>query len=138
MIISGKELIDAIEKVCVLEWYSYRKYPTISSELKMAAPPAIVWRYDDKSTSHEQIDLITRVVQETIDQHKGKIAWAFGKVGRNWVLHTKRVADLEQSSTFKKEIEIQDHIALTAPQFGINAFNDLSLIINGIISKLSL
>lgn len=123
---TGRELIDALEQVSVLEWYRYSRYEQCVS---IPTSATVAWRFDSNRTSNERAAKVVEVIQSVINTAAG-IEWCLNYTGRNWVLAPAKVIQLEETGRFGNDGEVNKHIAQHDPMFFTRAHNDLLRISN--------
>ncbi|QDD65619.1 hypothetical protein EJD96_16365 [Herbaspirillum seropedicae] len=128
MKISGREIIDVLEKYSVLDWYRYPNYVEDSAARRSAT---VVWRFDAQRTNSERITLIESAIRSALSSAVN-VEWDLRYNGRNWILAPEVFVQLELTGKFKKESEVCEKIIRDFPSFFSLAFDDLPLIANAV------
>jgi hypothetical protein len=126
--ISGREIIDVLEKIGELDWY---KYKSISEDEQLIYPPVIIWRFK-KDT---ELDIFPELITKAVEGFQGKVNWLVEYNGKNWVLLPDLIKEMGQSGKFKVDSQITMAIAEDDPDYGVLANNDVPLLANHIYRK---
>lgn len=134
MEITGREVIDVIEKISSLDWFRYPNVDYLEERLKI--PPVVVWRFDPSNVNYESAKRVTAIVKDVINRYRGNVDWSFKAVEKNWVLMPTRIQELEESGQYRTDGEILMHLAKVDPIFGKDAYSDLLVIASEISRRL--
>ncbi|MBX3162516.1 MAG: hypothetical protein KF773_41520 [Deltaproteobacteria bacterium] len=111
MNISGRELIDALEKVAPLEWY---RFPSLEAG-DLTKAPLVVWRFDP-SVPAERVGHLISVLRSIVDRHEDT-QWILQFSGRNWALKPSRLQELFDSGRFQVDVEARIHLQENDPDY---------------------
>lgn len=122
---TGREIIDVLERFFVLEWFRNAVSKVIE---EYNYPPIIVWRYAAESMKSEDIKRAEEMVMTAVKTFQGNVAWVLYFSGKNWVLLPKQVKELEDSGSYRSDSEIITELGESDPDFGVSANNDLPVL----------
>ena len=131
---TGREIIDALERFLVLAWF---RYGALKSPDQNKYPPIIIWRYDTDVMKVDDIRLAESAITTAVESFLGNVNWILYFTGRNWVLVPKRVKDLEDTGEYRSDTEILTMLAEDDPGFGLRANSDLPALAKCIARSLS-
>jgi hypothetical protein len=125
MKITGREVIDILERIAVLEWFRYSRFGVSEDSV---SPPVVTWRFDMNATSYTKANHIIEIMKSVLANDTSKMKWTLKNSGRNWVLLPTELSELEDSGSFRTDGELLAHMTRERPTFFINAFDDIVMI----------
>ena len=134
---TGREIIDVLERFLVLAWF---RYGAVKSSDQNQYPPIVIWRYDTDVMVADDIRLAENAITTAVESFLGNVNWVLYFSGRNWVLVPKRFKDMEDTGEYRSDTEILTMLAEDDPNFGLKANSDLPALakcIEGYLSKKS-
>ncbi len=134
MKITGTEIIDLFKKSLAIEWGSCSSFRD-KEQLKF--PPTMVWRFDPKKMSSEQIKNAEGRIIAAVKDFKGNVEWSIYFGGRNWVLMPTRVKEFHDEGKYRVDVEADLDFAEQYPDFSLKAIQDLPELAKQIGSFLS-
>jgi hypothetical protein len=129
-------VMEVLKKLAPVEWG--RLLPGRAQSDRINYPPLIVWRFRDTSTTEPNLVNVEGKIFEAIARFQGRVKWSIQKPGRNIVLTTAKVLELEKS--FRSDAETLKAVATTDPMHANEAHTDLAAIIellDGLAAKLN-
>jgi hypothetical protein len=111
--ITGREIIDTLEKVFELEWYRYK---TLDDPNQHIYPPIIVWRFKDKDSSIRENFEIS--LNKAVKCFQGNVEWVFTSTHRNFALIPSLIVEMTNSGKFRTDTEIVSYLAENNPEYG--------------------
>jgi hypothetical protein len=121
MTVSGREVIDVLEKFVQLEWYRFTRV----GHGGMNTIPITVWRFANppEVMGHEEV---IQLLREGLVEVATNIPWTIKLSGRNWVLLPTCVHELENSGLFRTDGEIHDFLGANEPGLFEEACKDFA------------
>jgi hypothetical protein len=119
-------VMEALEKLAPVEWG--RLLPGKAQSDRFNYPPLIVWRFRDASMTEIDLGSVEGKVFREITHFQGRVKWSIQKPGRNIVLTTAKVLELEKS--LRSDAEVLKTVATTDPKHANEAHADLAAIVD--------
>lgn len=117
------EFFAALVKLAPIEWFKIS--PSKKQSCRSSFPPLMVWRFDSDLTPQEQIEKIERRLFKVVAEFRGQNEWAISKPTRNFVLTTRKVAELLEKRECRTDAEVLLTIAKSDPSHGYKSHEDL-------------
>ena len=120
--ITGVEVIDVFKKYGDLEWFRCKGYGEVE---QLKYPPFMVWRFDPKKMTSEQIKNTEEKILAAVKDFKGNVNWVLYLGGRNWVLMPEKVKEFNDEGKYRVDVEAHSAFAEQYPDISLKAIQDL-------------